>query len=463
MSGRRLLDAARIFGAARGVVRNHFGIRSRQWDVLSKTSTLVKAVKDQTDRVTVTAGAAYALAKRFSETDTSYNVSTDARDAAPQTSRPTNPIPSQGAGKNASQVGREEGLQQDHHYKRSEANAAVDPSPDGEMQVGQEQAARHPTADGSIPPEGAHLGATPSRQGKDTYVGRPQSEVGKDPLGEDVAANQEVTPKEADTSTIPSPGDAARKMQRLSESQIPSQTAASEAVSSQSSAEANGQDTFNMRAQETSPSFSSLPRVKIPRQAGYSQGGDSHVDDGKINADVFYSTSGPTTETSMPIKEAIPEQDDTPEGINTDVFHSPQVASLLRSGGKDDRRKAYEMRMRAAGRSPRQQSSPTPSINSDTFTVRQDSATETPDIVDRQASEATIALGRHDEEETRKFAESLAEDALKAEATPAEVRTSTTGMQAYADILTVACTGCRPTRQQSISDARVKSTVIKIW
>jgi len=313
-------------------------------------------------------------------------------------------------------------LEQDHHYKRSEENAAVDPSPHGEMKVGQEKAARYPTADGSIPPFGADLGATPSRQGKDTYAGRPQSETGKDPLGEGVTVNQEVTPKEADTSTIPSPGDAVRKMQRLSESQIPSQSAASEAVSSQSSAEANGQDTFNTQSQETSPSFSSLPRVKIPRQAGDSQGGDSHVDDSKINADVFYSTSGQTSEKSMSIKKAIPEQDDMPEGINTDVFHSPQVASLLRSGGQDDRRKAYEMRMRAAGRSPRQQSSPTPGINSDTFTVRQDSATEKPDIVDRQASKATIAPEQHDEEETRKFAESLAEDALKAEATPTEVR-----------------------------------------
>ena len=421
MSGRRLLDAARIFGAARGVVKNHYGIRSRQWDVLTKTSTLAKAVKNQTDRITVTAGAAYALAKRFSETESSYNIRTDVRDQPSQSSSQSDPIPRRQTGQDASPAETEVGLEQDHHYKRSEENTAVGPSPQGEMKVGQEKAARYPTADGTIPPRDALLEGTPSRQGRDTYTGRPQSETGKDPLGEDVSANQEVAPKEADTSTIPSPADAARKMQRLSESQIPSQSAASKSVSSQSKADTNGQDTFNTRSQESSPAFSSLPRVKIPKQAGDSQGGDSHVENGSINADVYYSTSGPTTEKSMPIKEAIPEQDDMPEGINTDVFHSPQVASLLRSGGQDDRRKAYEMRMRAAGRSPRQQSSPTPGINSDTFTARQDSVVEKPDIVDRQASENTIAPEQHNDEETRKFAESLAEDALKAEQTPAEV------------------------------------------
>ena len=421
MSGRRLLDAARIFGAARGVVKNHYGIRSRQWDVLTKTSTLAKAVKNQTDRITVTARAAYALAKRFSETESSYNVRTDVRNQSAQSPSQNEPIPRRETGNDAAQTRTEVGLEQDHHYKRSEDNAAVDPTPQGEMEIGQKKAARYPTTDGTIPPEGAHLEGTPSRQGKDTFTGRPQSEMGKDPLGEHVDANQEVVPKEADSSTIPSPADATRKMQRLSESQIPSQSASSESVSSQSNADTNGQDTFNSRSQEYSPAFSSLPRLKIPKQAGDSQGGDSHVEDGSINADVFYSTTGPTTEHSMPIREAIPEQNDMPEGINTDVFHSPQVASLLRSGGQDDRRKAYEMRMRAAGRSPRQQSSPTPGINSDTFTARADSVVEKPDIVDRQASENTIAPQQHNDEETRKFAESLAADALKAEQTPAEV------------------------------------------
>lgn len=39
---------------------------------------------------------------------------------------------------------------------------------------------------------------------------------------------------------------------------------------------------------------------------------------------------------------------DVPEGIDLNVFHSPQVASMLNSGGREDRRKAYEKAMREA-------------------------------------------------------------------------------------------------------------------
>ncbi|KAK3716842.1 hypothetical protein LTR37_006192 [Vermiconidia calcicola] len=67
MAGKRLLDAAKLFDAGRSVAKQHISLRQKQWDVYSKTSGLAKAVKSQTDRVTVTAGAAYELAKRFSE------------------------------------------------------------------------------------------------------------------------------------------------------------------------------------------------------------------------------------------------------------------------------------------------------------------------------------------------------------------------------------------------------------
>jgi aarF domain-containing kinase len=67
MAGKRLLDAARLFNAGRSIAKQHIDLRQQQWDVFSKTSGLAKAVKSQTDRVTVTAGAAYELAKRFGE------------------------------------------------------------------------------------------------------------------------------------------------------------------------------------------------------------------------------------------------------------------------------------------------------------------------------------------------------------------------------------------------------------
>jgi aarF domain-containing kinase len=68
MAGKWLLDAAKLFDAGRAIGKQHIAIRQQQWDVCSKTSGLAKAVQDQTDRVTVTVGAAYELAKRFNET-----------------------------------------------------------------------------------------------------------------------------------------------------------------------------------------------------------------------------------------------------------------------------------------------------------------------------------------------------------------------------------------------------------
>lgn len=67
MTGRRILDAAAIFKAVRGVASKHVAFRSHQLDVYSKTSTLAKAVQSQTERVTLTVKAASVLAGRFNE------------------------------------------------------------------------------------------------------------------------------------------------------------------------------------------------------------------------------------------------------------------------------------------------------------------------------------------------------------------------------------------------------------
>lgn len=68
MAGKRLLDAAKLFNAGSSIAKKHLGIRREQWELYTRTSSLGKAVKSQTDRVTVTATAAFELAKRFNET-----------------------------------------------------------------------------------------------------------------------------------------------------------------------------------------------------------------------------------------------------------------------------------------------------------------------------------------------------------------------------------------------------------
>jgi len=76
MSGRRLLDAAKLFNASRSIAKQHIQLRTQQLDVYSQTSTLAKAVKDQTDRVTLTAQAAIAIARKLNQQAPTYSYST---------------------------------------------------------------------------------------------------------------------------------------------------------------------------------------------------------------------------------------------------------------------------------------------------------------------------------------------------------------------------------------------------
>ena len=68
MSGKRLLDAAHLASAARRVVSAHLSLRRSQLRVWAH-SGLGRALKDQSDRITVTAGAAWQLARRVGEKD----------------------------------------------------------------------------------------------------------------------------------------------------------------------------------------------------------------------------------------------------------------------------------------------------------------------------------------------------------------------------------------------------------
>jgi len=72
MAGKRLIDAAKFLNASTSVAKQHLLQRQQQWDVYNRTSSLAKAVKSQTDRVTVTAQAVLQLAKRLNESGPSW-------------------------------------------------------------------------------------------------------------------------------------------------------------------------------------------------------------------------------------------------------------------------------------------------------------------------------------------------------------------------------------------------------
>ncbi|KAI9837539.1 MAG: hypothetical protein M1819_007190 [Sarea resinae] len=398
MAGRRLVDLAVIFSASRSIARKHLELRSHQLDVFNKSSSLAKAVKTQTDRVTLTAYAAYSLSRRLNE-EPSYT--TSAAEPRKDNAGPSIPREKSTIGQGQDQgENLQEGLGQDHFYDRSEKNATADPTPEGELGVKQEQAQRQPLPDGTIPPSASRLG---NESRGDAFSATPQTE-----------------PESSKESTIPGPSghtpasrpDQARKFQRQSEFQIPSNVAEpSPAISSDANAanltRGHDEDTFYTRSTRTSPVLSSLPRSKIPKQTEDTQSGDEHVEDGEINSDVFYSSEGHQPGTAIPSKEAVPEQEQVPEGINTEVFMNPRIAKML--GGKG-RPQSPDLKMRAAKKGPIEHTSLAQGKDQDTFNVRT-TAEQGPTHANSVSSESPNAAKENDQ--GKEDIESLAADLAK--------------------------------------------------
>lgn len=168
MAGRRIVEVAKLFSASKAIASKHIALRSNQLEVFNKTSTLAKAVKSQTDRVTLTAAAAIALSKRFSDEAPAYAKAAADRATAAQHGR----IPEEETVKrHAKSENAPAGFAQDHHYKRSEANTATEPPSQDELEIKQKDAPRRPLPDGTIPSEGVTL--EQEDKGKDTFSERP--------------------------------------------------------------------------------------------------------------------------------------------------------------------------------------------------------------------------------------------------------------------------------------------------
>ncbi|KAI7219542.1 ABC1-domain-containing protein [Hortaea werneckii] len=161
MAGRRLIDAAKLFGASGNVAKQHLAVRRQQWDVYSRTSTLAKAIKNQTDRVTVTAAAATELAKRFNETGPSWQQ----QQRRAETEEPTRPS-----------AGEER-----QTYARSKDGSATATAHDPETAYHDAESSNHKRelqrrAESQIPSQTAD--AQPSVEtvgGEDTFNERPES------------------------------------------------------------------------------------------------------------------------------------------------------------------------------------------------------------------------------------------------------------------------------------------------
>jgi aarF domain-containing kinase len=346
MAGRRLVDAAKLFNASKSVAQKHIALRSSQWDAYNKTSTLAKAVKNQTDRVTLTAAAAIALSQRFSEEAPSYARAAADRATKTQWTQHEDIARRDTVKTEAPVKGAREGVEQDHHYDRSGKNTVKTPSPTEELEVEQKKAPRSPLPDGTIPSNGLTL--EQEEKGQDTFSERPVNEAPKDPLvqdqGEQIHHEEKgIKPVESDESTIPLPGQPKGASTQSTEA-IPAHANDPQQPSVSPQAEklqkGHDRDVFYTRSVESQPTISSQPQSQIPTVTGTKQKSDEHVSDASMNQDVFYTT---------PKRGQEQVEDELPEGINIDVFHSKKVARML--GSDPSSRKEFPER-KNGGRHP---------------------------------------------------------------------------------------------------------------
>ncbi|TAQ90405.1 hypothetical protein B7494_g1264 [Chlorociboria aeruginascens] len=372
MAGKRLLDIAAIFNASRGVAQKHIALRARQVDVFNQTSTLAKALRNQTERVTETAKAASILASRLNESAPAWTKDIP-DDLAGNQSDNGHPIPSRkSTERKDSAPAPKNGLQQDHFYERSEHNNATDPRPGDDLSIQQETADRYPLPDGSITPEESDIN-TPELD-HETISARNYDKPTNERLDESM-----LQPISSGTSSISFPksipitSHTARTLQQQSELQIPSKTADAEDKFLDPLEEGRDEDSFYRKSEHTSPTLSSLPRVRIPKHPSNIQESDPHLP-GSLNPDIFYNPGYSHKSIQIPSIEAVPEQDQVPEGINTDIFHSPRVTRAL--GGKTEGVKKDDLELKGVQDTPVDHSDIAEGKDQDTFNVRLSSQKE---------------------------------------------------------------------------------------
>ncbi|KAH8598015.1 kinase-like protein [Bisporella sp. PMI_857] len=366
MSGKRLLDLAALFNATRSVAQKHLALRARQLDVYNRTSTLAAAVRQQTERVTETAKAASILASRLNESAPAWTKEAEEGKLADHSK---NSIPStKSVQGNDQNINTKDGLMQDHFYERSSSNTATDKLPTSDLNVHQEMAGCYPLPDGTIPPDN-YNNETQDADQDNVFPHTSQVEPPKPPL-RDIGLQLDSS----DQSSIPTPTSKplsstdARTKQRRSELQIPSIVADGDAFADPLE-EGHDEDVFYRKSSHISPTLSSLPRVKIPKHTSDMQ--ENHTSIEEVNSESFYTAYG-TAATHIPAVEAVPEQDQVPAGVNTDIFHSPRVARLVggRAYGEQE-----DLKLKAVRDTPTEKTKLADGKDQDTFNVFNSSQT----------------------------------------------------------------------------------------
>lgn len=426
MSGKRLLDVAALFKATRSVALKHAALRTRQFEAYKRTSSLVKAVADQTDRIILTAKAASALRGRLQDSGKDY--STQASSGGPSEQAPQVPSRESVQTPEGAPI-KKHGLQQDHFYERSEQNTTAQPPPNDDIGVQQESAKRYPLPDGSIPPIESHFD-TPTQDGG-SYAQLPRTDPVKDPLTqntnqpqgkiEPVSSGQSSIPDPSKENTLPSPEDA-RKLQRQAENQVPSQAAEPPPASASDvnatrdnqgeTAElglGQEQDVFYTPSPKASRVLSALPRVKLPKNTVNEQHSIDRVPDERINQDVFYSSHSHGQEQAVPEQQAIPQQDKPSEDMYSELFHSPKVAMLLKGGPKPaDSSKV--LNLEGVKETPVKYDRSTPAGDTESFNIRATATSEKNGSKARASPRCSTPSESSQEDDIQTLAADIAKD-----------------------------------------------------
>ena len=218
---------------------------------------------------------------------------------------------------------QEPGIQQDHHYERSENNTTGTVAEEPGLKVEQSEAKRYPLPDGTIPPSGSPVGQESGDP--ESHNRRPLAGQSQAPLDQRSGAG--IDPASSGESTIPTPAterlsaQQARVAQRQSEYQIPSKSAEPPSENAPEFSIEQEQDVYYQPPGQAKPVLSALPRVRVPKNENDVQGGDSHIPK-DINADVYYSGAEEGERTDEPTEEQLSQ-----------LFHTPRAAKLL--GEKD--------------------------------------------------------------------------------------------------------------------------------
>lgn len=385
MAGRRLVDTARLFNASKSIIQQHAKLRSQQLDVYSKTSTLAKAAKSQTDRVTLTLDAAIALSRRLSEEVPPHASAAVQRATSTQAEDKT----------------------------RTDTDTYPARTSYEELQVEQDRAKRQPLPDGTIP----SADGTPDdgNSGRGTFSSRTVAEPSKEPppAANGQSKNAEgLRPVASDASTIPVPPGSSHGNEPYHPPPPPVQE------------RPNGldRDTFYTQPIKSKPQ-PPLSQTQIPKHVGDTPRGDGRLGDGQPNENVHNPVPKPgqeqTQSEQLPLRTAAPEQDHVPEGINLDVFRSPRVAKLL--GGNLHKNTGY-LDLKGVAKTPRSHTQNVTRNSPDisdvkTISQRKDSTSD---------PSSTLKKATPTEKDMQSLASELAKDTEREDLRSPEVRSART-------------------------------------